>query len=72
MQSLKNVCNISYMKILKAEAIATFGGVVKLAEALGIQHSAVCQWGEFVPPLRGYQIQEILNQTNQTARSEVA
>jgi DNA-binding transcriptional regulator YdaS (Cro superfamily) len=66
------VCNISYMKILKAEAIATFGGVVKLAEALGIQHSAVCQWGEFVPPLRGYQIHELLNQTNQTAPSEVA
>jgi len=64
--------NIPYMKILKSEAIASFGGVVKLAEALGIRHPAVSQWGEYVPPLRGYQIQELLNQTNQTAQSEVA
>jgi len=58
------------MKILKAEAVDTFGGVKKLADALGIQHSAVCQWGEFVPALRAYQIRELMNQTNQTAQSE--
>lgn len=57
---------MGYMKILKAEAIATFGGVVKLAEALGIKHPAVSKWGEYVPPLRGYQIHELLNQTDQT------
>jgi len=63
--------NIPYMKILKSEAIATFGGVVKLADALGIRHSAVCQWKEFVPPLRAYQIDELLNQINRTAPSKV-
>ena len=64
--------NISYMKILKAEAVDTFGGVTKLAIALGIQHSAVSQWGEYVPALRGYQIHELLTQTNRTAQSKVA
>tara|TARA_R110000744_G_scaffold266556_1_gene380580 strand:- start:339 stop:521 length:183 start_codon:yes stop_codon:yes gene_type:complete len=60
------------MKILKAEAVDTFGGVKKLADALGIQHSAVSQWGEYVPALRGYQIHELLTQTNRTAQSKVA
>jgi|TARA_R110000787_G_scaffold169552_1_gene282227 DNA-binding transcriptional regulator YdaS (Cro superfamily) len=59
------------MKILKKEAVESFGGVKKLADALGIQHSAVCQWGEFVPALRAYQIHELL-QTNKVAQSEVA
>jgi len=58
------------MKILKKEAIESFGGVKKLADALGIQHSAVSQWGEFAPPLRAYQIRELMKQTNQTAQSE--
>jgi len=57
------------MKILKKEAIEKFGGVKKLADALDIQHSAVCQWGEYVPPLRAYQIQELMNQTNLTEQS---
>ena len=55
------------MKILKKEAVESFGGVKKLADALGIQHSAVSQWGEFVPALRAYQIRELIHQTNQTA-----
>jgi len=58
------------MKILKKEAIESFGGVKKLADALGIQHSAVSQWGEFVPALRAYQIRELIHQINQTALSE--
>lgn len=60
------------MKILKQEAVDTFGGVKKLAEALGIQHSAVSQWGEFVPPLRAFQIRElqIQNQTNLAEQSK--
>jgi len=58
------------MKILKKEAVESFGGVKKLADALGIQHSAVSQWGEFVPALRAYQIRELIHQTNQTALSE--
>ena len=58
------------MKILKKEAVESFGGVKKLADALGIQHSAVSQWGEFVPALRAYQIRELIHQINQTALSE--
>lgn len=54
------------MKVLKEDAITAFGGVVKLAQALGIKHPAVSSWGEYVPPLRGYQIHELLNQTDQT------
>tara|TARA_R110000868_G_C10538028_1_gene734636 strand:+ start:380 stop:565 length:186 start_codon:yes stop_codon:yes gene_type:complete len=60
------------MKISKQEAIQSFGGVKKLADALGIQHSAVCQWGEFVPALRAYQIRELMNQTTQSAVSAEA
>jgi DNA-binding transcriptional regulator YdaS (Cro superfamily) len=62
--------NIRIMKISKQEAIQSFGGVKKLADALGIQHSAVCQWGEFVPALRAYQIRELMNQTTQTDASK--
>jgi len=60
------------MKILKQEAIKSFGGVKKLADALGIYHSAVSQWGEFVPELRGYQIALLMHQTNQTVQSTEA
>ena len=59
------------MKILKSEAVNAFGSVTKLAIALGIQHSAVSQWDEYVPPLRGYQIHELMKQKDQTAQSEV-
>ena len=31
-----------------------------LARALGISTSAVSQWGERVPPLRAYQIRDLL------------
>ena len=58
------------MKILKKDAVDTFGGVVKLAHALGIQHSAVSQWGEFVPPLRAYHIRELLIRKDQTEKSK--
>lgn len=34
--------------------------VRRLAEALGITREAVYQWGDTVPPLRAYQIREIL------------
>lgn len=44
----------------KEEAIAAFGGVRKLADALGISEQAVHQWGATVPELRVYQIREIL------------
>jgi len=56
------------MKILKKEAVEKFGGVKKLADALSIEHSAVSQWGEFVPPLRAYQIRDLM--MNQITQAE--
>ena len=44
----------------KNEAIRKFGGARALAEALGISTQAVGQWGEEIPPLRQYQIRELL------------
>lgn len=41
------------------EAINLFGGVAKLAKALGISVQAVYQWGDVIPPLRVYEIREI-------------
>ena len=48
--------------IMKTEAaIRQFGDSVRvLAEALGITREAVYQWGETVPPLRVYQIRDLL------------
>lgn len=43
----------------KSEAIDLFGGVRKLADALGITEQAVHQWGSDVPHLRAYQIKAI-------------
>lgn len=42
------------------EAITALGGPRKLAEALGITREAVYQWGDHPPPLRVYQIRELL------------
>jgi DNA-binding transcriptional regulator YdaS (Cro superfamily) len=42
-----------------SDVAAHFGGKKKLAEALGIQPSAVSMWGEEVPEARQYQIQVI-------------
>lgn len=42
------------------EAIAIFGGVRPLAEALGIATPSVYGWKDDVPPLRVYQIKEII------------
>lgn len=44
----------------KEEAIAAFGSVRKLADALGITEQAVHQWSDEVPQLRVYQIRELL------------
>jgi transcriptional repressor of cell division inhibition gene dicB len=48
----------------KAEAIAAFGSVRKLADALGITEQAVHQWGDMdaqIPKLRAYEIRELLD-----------
>lgn len=43
----------------KTDVIYHFGSSIKLAEALGINKSAVSQWGEDVPELRAYQIERL-------------
>ncbi|MDD2133339.1 Cro/CI family transcriptional regulator [Pseudomonas kurunegalensis] len=43
------------------DAANHFGSKKKLAEALGIQPSAVTMWGELVPISRQYQIQVLSN-----------
>lgn len=41
----------------KQEAVQHFKTGAKLAEALGITHQAVYDWGEKVPAVRQYQIE---------------
>lgn len=41
------------------DVIKYFGSAAKVARAIKISRSAVCQWGEEVPPLRAYQIREV-------------
>lgn len=42
-----------------SEAIACFGSVRELAKALGLTEQAVYLWGEYPPPLRQYEIEEL-------------
>jgi hypothetical protein len=44
-----------------SEAIKIFGSVRGIAMALGISVQAVYRWGDTVPPLRAYQIRDILS-----------
>lgn len=39
-------------------AISLFGSVAALAQALGIRDKAVYQWGDMVPELRRYQLED--------------
>ena len=41
------------------EAIKHYGTQVALAEALGIRQGSVGGWGEYPPPLRQLQLQQI-------------
>jgi len=53
------------------EAIRLFGGTCQsLANALGISRAAVSQWGENVPPLREYQLRELIEQREQVSNQE--
>lgn len=52
----------------KDEAIRRFGGARELAYALGISTQAIAQWGNEVPPLRVYQIRELLAEKRRAAR----
>lgn len=42
------------------DALDAFGSVRELAAALDISVPAIYQWGEDVPPLRAYQIRDLL------------
>ena len=56
------------------DAISAFGSPSHLAAALGITPSAISQWGDNVPPLRAYQIRDLLAARNEapTATDKVA
>lgn len=43
-----------------SEAIREFGSVRKLAAALDLSVQAIYKWGEEVPPLRAYQIRDLI------------
>lgn len=44
-----------------AEVIERWGSAAAVAEKLGITRQAVSLWGENVPPLRAYQIKELID-----------
>jgi len=43
----------------KQEVIDYFGGVVRVAEALGIKHPSVIRWPDPIPELRARQLDEL-------------
>ncbi|CTW80790.1 Cro/Cl family transcriptional regulator [Escherichia coli] len=45
----------------KSDVINYFGGVCKIAEALGIKHPSVSEWPEIIPEGRAYQLEKITN-----------
>ena len=45
--------------MLTKDAIAHFGTLKALADALGIKSPSVCNWGDTVPPLRQLQLQQL-------------
>jgi hypothetical protein len=47
------------MKIKTKDAIAYFGNASKLATALGINRASVSTWGQYVPPLRAFQLRDL-------------
>jgi hypothetical protein len=54
----------------KSEAVSIFGGVRKLADALGITREAIYQWPEQVPRLRQYEIRDIMARREQEAAQQ--
>jgi hypothetical protein len=42
------------------EAVNHFGSIRKLAAALDVSVQAIYKWGEDVPPLRAYQLREMM------------
>jgi hypothetical protein len=50
--------------MLKSEVVEYFGSHGKVAKALGIKRQAVQAWAENVPPLRAYQLRELMKPLN--------
>lgn len=46
------------------DLIDAFGTKTKIGEAIGVTHSAICHWGDFVPATRLHQMHYLLNQIN--------
>lgn len=53
-------------KMKKDEAVALFGSAAKMARALGVTRQSINKWGDDVPPLRVYQIKELLAKKDKT------
>ena len=47
--------------ILKNQVVEYYGGISKTAIALGVTHSAVCQWGNVIPQKQAFVIERITN-----------
>lgn len=47
--------------MLKSDVIKHYGSVQAAAEAIGVNGSAISQWGEYVPLGRAYQFEKITN-----------
>ncbi len=45
--------------MLKSKVVDYYGGISKTAVALGVTHSAVCQWGEVIPQKQAFVIDRI-------------
>ncbi|HCH7892947.1 TPA: Cro/CI family transcriptional regulator [Raoultella ornithinolytica] len=47
--------------MLKILVVEYYGGISKTAIALGVTHSAVCQWGDVIPQKQAFVIERITN-----------
>ena len=47
--------------MLKNKVVEYYGGISKSAIALGVTHSAVCQWGNVIPQKQAFVIERITN-----------
>lgn len=47
--------------MLKNQVVEYYGGISKPAIALGVTHSAVCQWGNVIPQKQAFVIERITN-----------
>lgn len=43
----------------KADAITLAGSAAELARILGIRQQSMTDWGEYIPPLRAYQLRDL-------------